>query len=36
MPEIITRKDAVALRLVRYFTGKPCKHGHVGERRDHV
>ncbi len=33
MPEIITRKDAVALRLVRYFTGKPCKHGHVGERR---
>jgi hypothetical protein len=33
MPEIISRKDAVALRLIRYFTGKPCKHSHVAERR---
>ena len=33
MPEIITRKDAVARGLIRYFTGKPCKHGHVAERR---
>jgi hypothetical protein len=33
MPEIVSRKDAVSLRLIRYFTGKPCKHGHVAERR---
>jgi hypothetical protein len=33
VPEIITRKEAVASRLIRYFTGKPCKHGHVAERR---
>jgi len=30
--EIIRRKDAIAQGLVRYFTGKPCKHGHVVER----
>lgn len=28
----ITRADAKALGLKRYFTGKPCKHGHVAER----
>ena len=29
---IITRAEAKALGLKRYFTGKPCKHGHVTER----
>lgn len=28
----IDRNKAVELSLVRYFTGKPCKHGHVAER----
>tara|TARA_R100000687_G_C6400655_1_gene141701 strand:+ start:468 stop:800 length:333 start_codon:yes stop_codon:yes gene_type:complete len=32
MMEIISRKDAKAKGLKRYFTGKPCKHGHVAER----
>lgn len=27
-----TRAEALALGLPRYFTGKPCKHGHVAER----
>ena len=31
--EIITRKQAKELGLKRYFTGKPCKRGHVAERR---
>jgi len=31
--EIVSRKDARALGLKRYFTGKPCKRGHVAERR---
>lgn len=31
--EIITRKEAKEQGLKRYFTGKPCKHGHVSERR---
>jgi hypothetical protein len=26
------RKEAQALGLKRFFTGKPCKHGHVAER----
>jgi uncharacterized protein (DUF924 family) len=30
--EIITRKEAQEKGLPRYFTGKPCKHGHVCER----
>lgn len=30
--EIIRRKDARAIGRVRYFTGKPCKHGHIAER----
>jgi hypothetical protein len=33
MPEIITRADALAKGLKRFFTGKPCKRGHVVERR---
>ena len=28
----VTRAEAKALGLKRYFTGKPCKHGHVSER----
>ena len=31
-PAIITRTEAKALSLTRYFTGKPCKWGHVVER----
>lgn len=30
--EIITRAEAKAQGLVRYFTGVPCKHGHMCER----
>lgn len=30
--KIILRKDAKALKLKRYFTGKECKHGHIDER----
>jgi hypothetical protein len=33
MPEIITRREARDRGLAKYMTGKPCKHGHVGERR---
>lgn len=29
---IITRKEAKATGLKRYFTGKPCKRGHVVEQ----
>lgn len=32
-PKLISRRDAKRLGLKRYFTGKPCKHGHVGERQ---
>lgn len=31
--EIITRAEARALGLKRYFTGRPCKRGHVSERQ---
>jgi 5-methylcytosine-specific restriction endonuclease McrA len=31
--QTILRKDAKVKGLKRYFTGKPCKHGHVAERR---
>lgn len=31
--EIISRKDALAKGLKRYFTGKPCKRGHISERK---
>lgn len=30
--EIITRKEAIELGLDRYYTGKPCKNGHMSER----
>jgi len=29
---VITRADALAAGLTRFFTGKPCKHGHLSER----
>ena len=29
----ISRKEAQSQGLKRYFTGNPCKHGHVSERR---
>ena len=29
---IISCKEAKAQGLKRYFTGKPCKHGHIAER----
>jgi hypothetical protein len=29
---IVTRKDAASVGRRRYFTGKPCVHGHVEER----
>jgi hypothetical protein len=33
MPEIITRQEARDRDLRKYMTGRPCKHGHVAERR---
>lgn len=30
--DIITRKQATALDLKFYFTGEPCKYGHISER----
>jgi 5-methylcytosine-specific restriction endonuclease McrA len=30
--EIISRKDARENRLNKFFTGKPCKYGHISER----
>ena len=32
-PRIISRDEARTLGLKRFFTGKPCKYGHVAERR---
>jgi len=32
MTEIITRKEATARGLKRYFTGKPCARGHLADR----
>ena len=32
MAEIISRSEAIAAGVARYFTGVPCKHGHVSER----
>jgi 5-methylcytosine-specific restriction endonuclease McrA len=29
---VVTRQEAKALGLKRYWTGTPCKHGHVAER----
>ena len=31
-PHIISRDEARARGLKRYFTGTPCKHGHIAER----
>lgn len=33
MDAIISRADAISLGLDRYFTGQPCKYGHVSSRR---
>lgn len=30
--EIITREQAYAIEAKRYFTGRPCKKGHISER----
>lgn len=32
MTEVIKRKDAMLAGLTKYFTGKPCKHGHIEQR----
>lgn len=32
LPEIISRQEAIARGLKRYFTGKPCPHGHLADR----
>lgn len=32
MPEVILRRHAIKLGLKKYFTGKPCKQGHLSER----
>ena len=31
-PQVISRKDAKALGLTRFFTGRPCIKGHTDER----
>lgn len=33
MSKIIRRRDALALGLKQYYTGKPCVNGHISERR---
>ena len=33
MSTIISRQNAIKSGLKRYFTGKPCKRGHVAERQ---
>ncbi len=30
--EVITRAEALKLGLKNYYTGEPCKHGHISER----
>lgn len=30
--EIISKQTAIQLNLLKYFTGKKCKHGHLAER----
>jgi hypothetical protein len=32
MPAIISRDEALERGLARYFTGKPCRRGHISER----
>lgn len=29
---LVTRQQALAEGLMYYFTGKPCKHGHISKR----
>ena len=31
--ELVSYKEAIKQGLLNYFTGKPCKHGHIAERR---
>lgn len=31
--KIVTRQEAIEQKLTRYFTGKPCKHGHIAEKQ---
>lgn len=31
--KLVSRFTAIQKGLTKYFTGKPCKHGHVAERR---
>lgn len=33
--QIISREDAIKVGAAKYFTGLPCKHGHISERRVH-
>ena len=30
--KLISRKDAISIGAKKYFTGKPCKNGHLSER----
>lgn len=32
---IVSRKEAIASGAAYYFTGKPCKHGHISKRNVH-
>lgn len=32
LPGVVSRREAVQRGLKHYFTGKPCKHGHVARR----
>ena len=36
MNQVITRKEAIALGLKKYFTGKECLRGHVERREQYV
>ena len=31
--QIVTRTEAIKSGLTHYYTGKPCKHGHLAKRR---
>lgn len=35
MTQVISRAQAKRVGLTQYFTGKPCKHGHIAPRRTH-
>lgn len=32
MPQLITRQDAIVNKFITYFTGTPCKRGHLSVR----